>query len=138
MKELLLAKGYVQGTKTTALFEEAFINMDGSLDIAFFNFVHDTTYTAKALRGALKELGVTPLYLGKGEESTKEISEMYTFGAHVNAKMWIIDLYNKFGKVFSRGSVLGWVARQRPEKSAGSFSPLGMAHIPSVNETEAI
>lgn len=124
----ILAKYFNQEDKSFSdLFIQMFVNSDNSFAFTDFNRVHETNFTYKQIIAGLKDLtGRKYVEYSTPEMNPKlwkEFTTEYKFGVYKVAKDWNLFLADKFGEVLPRGQLLGWIAKQHPPKSQGSFLP---------------
>lgn len=109
------------------LFIQMFVNMDNSFAYLDFNRIHETNFTHKQIQAALKEvIGSKVVKFKEPLVSLKLLESFmteYQFGKYTHAKDWNLYLWDMYGEVLPRRTLLSFVAGQKPSKSTKSFLP---------------
>lgn len=125
------------------LFIQLFVNSNNTLDYRFFNEFHETTFSHQDINSALKELSGNKLipFRQTANAESLELSvvwglfkKAYTFGKYQNARHWIYEVFLNTEVVLPRGMMLGWIAKQRPERSEKSFAPVNDRNLYHASE----
>lgn len=109
------------------LFVQMFVNTDNSFAFSDFNRVHEATFTHKQITAGIQELSGSKFVKYAIPEFPvtlwNEFIDAYEFGVYKVAKDWNLYLHEMYGMVLPRSQMLGWIAKQRPARSTGSFLP---------------
>ena len=127
------------------IFMEMFVELNGSFNYRFFNEVLETKFTHAELNKAIEKVSGNKLIKYKESEYPIEKQSMvfklfkraYEFGKYHNARLWIKDIYENTEVVLPRTLVLGWVAKQRPDRAVSSFAPVNDGNLYHASEKES-
>lgn len=127
------------------VFMEMFVELNGSFNYRFFNEAFETKFTHAELNKAIEAVSGSKLIRYQESEYPIEKQSMvfklfkraYEFGKYENARYWIKDIYANTEVVLPRSLVLGWIAKQRPERSTSSFAPVNDGNLYHASEKES-
>lgn len=128
MKELVeqLSQFYSNG-KFSDEFIQTFVETTNRTNYHLLNDYFKTKYSHSELNKAIESIAGNKLIkFTEAEEDLEKVESFlqdnYKFGKYENARYWIINMASR-GVIANRSTVLGWIAKQRPEKQNSSFSP---------------
>lgn len=127
------------------IFMEMFVELNGSFNYRFFNEVHEAKFTHAELNKAIEAVSGKKLIkyveseypIDKQSMVFKLFKRAYEFGKYENARYWIRDIYVNTEVVLPRTLVLGWIAKQRPDRVTSSFAPVNDGNLYHASEKES-
>ncbi|AFQ22187.1 hypothetical protein My1_028 [Pectobacterium phage My1] len=111
------------------LFIQMFVESNGTINVAYFNTFHKTSFSFKEIITAVKTITGSKLVPFREPDATDRsfifsmFTKSYQFGKYPNARDYLYEVWEQTDTVLPRSMVLTWISQQRPEKSLTSFAP---------------
>ena len=127
------------------IFMELFVEVTGKFNYSFFNEMMETKFTHAELNKAIEAVNGSKFIkfletenpIDKQAIAFKLFKREYEFGRYENARHWIKEVYVNTEVVMPRALVLGWIAKQRPDRSEKSFAPINDGNLYHASEKES-
>lgn len=141
-KNLLLQWFVAEDEVFSDSFIQLFVELNGNFNYRFFNEVCESSLSHTEINSGILELTGSKKIeyrdpntsLAEGARVFKAFKKTYEYGKYANARHWIADIYDNTDVVLPRSLVLGWIAEQRPERSAKSFAPINDGNLYHASE----
>lgn len=127
------------------LFIQLFVESTGGINYRFFNEVYESKFTHAEINKAIEAVNGSKFV--KFTEPDNDLTQQsivfslfkreYKFGKYQNARLWIKEVYDNTEMVLPRQLVLGWIAKQRPDRVTSSFAPVNDGNLYHATEKES-
>lgn len=126
-------------------FIQMFVDITNRFNFSWFNEFNETKFTHSDINNAIEHISGSKqvLYraadpdLSQAAQALGAFKKSYVFGHYSNQRYWVDDVYRSTGVVLDRRLILGWIAKQRPDRAASSFAPINDGNLYHATEKES-